>query len=399
MSHEMPGRSVRLNRKYLVIAAAVVVVGGAAACSTQLGAAQHDAAFTRRAPQSATGTHDAAATQQSVKHQSPGLKSATPQQTNPRKPPTSKVSAAAAGHGSAQSHVQNQAPASSQRHIAWVANASSSKASQPAGSAEAGAAAPATDSNAGASTPAAAAAAGSCVAKPSESNTGATGSLSAGSTTVLNKGDSLSNTSVSDLTVQGDNVTVRNVKVNGDVLITGNHVTLDHVSAKSIGISSATDVTVQYANISNSDDDAIHITSDRGTLARNITLDHNYIHDPRVPADAHYDGTQVRGVNNLTINCSNYDPGAYQPTFNAGIFLQDANGGASNVTIAHNWLDGFGYALQIEGKNISLIGNQISGDSHWGDCRLGDGNPNLVSTGNTDSNNKTIKLCAAAGTR
>jgi Right handed beta helix region len=153
---------------------------------------------------------------------------------------------------------------------------------------------------------------------------------------------------------------------------TGNNAILDHVSATGIAISSATGSTVQYSNIGKSPEDGIHITSDRGSMVKNVVLSHNFIHSPKVPETAHYDGTQVRGVKGLVISCSTYDPGKYQTPFNAAIYLEDANGGNTNVSIEDNWLYGFGFSVMIDAPKTRIIGNRVGGDIHWGTCYLSD---------------------------
>lgn len=208
--------------------------------------------------------------------------------------------------------------------------------------------------------------------KPSASNTGATGTLQDNPTTVLKNGQTLENARVEELEIRGKGVTVRNVEVAGNVFITGNNAILDHVSATGIAISSATGSTVQYSNIGKSPEDGIHITSDRGSMVKNVVLSHNFIHSPKVPETAHYDGTQVRGVKGLVISCSTYDPGKYQTPFNAAIYLEDANGGNTNVSIEDNWLYGFGFSVMIDAPKTRIIGNRVGGDIHWGTCYLSD---------------------------
>jgi hypothetical protein len=212
----------------------------------------------------------------------------------------------------------------------------------------------------------------SCETKPSASNTGPTGHLKDSSTTVLNNGQKLENVRVRELEVRGKNVILRNVEVTGSILITGNNAMLDHISSTGIGISSAAGTTVQYSNIAKSDEDGIHITSDRGSTVKNVILSHNFIHNPKVPESAHYDGTQVRGVKGLVISCSTYDPGRYRTPYNAAIYLEDANGGNTKVSIENNWLYGFGFSVMIDSPKTRIIGNRVGGDIHWGTCDLGD---------------------------
>ena len=212
---------------------------------------------------------------------------------------------------------------------------------------------------------------GPCAIKPSAENTGAAGQLQNNSTTVLNNSQTLENVRVKDLEIQGNGVTLRNV-VAESILITGNDAMLDHVSSTGISISSAANATVQFSNIGNTKGDGIHITSDGERMVRNVVLRHNFIHTPKVPESAHYDGTQVRGVRKLVISCSTYDPGPYRDPFNAAIYIEDANGGNTKVSIVHNWLYGFGFSVMIDSSKTRIIGNRVGGDIHWDTCDLGD---------------------------
>lgn len=235
-----------------------------------------------------------------------------------------------------------------------------------------------------------------CVFKPSAATTGAKGTRSASSATNVAAGRTLANVNVQKLVITNPNVTVRNVAVNGSIVVRANGVTLDHVTSKSIAVSSASNVRVQFANVGFTGGDGINVTSDRGVMSRNITFAYNYVHDPRVSNTAHYDGTQVRGVNGMTIACSVYNPGAYKPQFNAGIYLEDANGGTSNVRVTNNWVYGFGFSIMMDAANTSLLSNRVGGDIHWGTCYKGKrvGTRGLVSTANAwDANSRSLALC------
>ncbi len=257
-----------------------------------------------------------------------------------------------------------------------------------------GTSAPPTTSISGSTGPAVA----GCSIKPSAATTGASGTRSNSSVTTLADGQVLQNVNVDHLRISGNKVTVRNVQVNGGILVIGDGTMIDHVTAEGVSISSASNTTVQYTNVGFGSGDGIHITSDRGRLVRNATLRYNYVHDPRVGDTAHYDGTQVRGVDGLSIICSVYDPGPYQHMFNAAIYLEDANGGDSNITVARNWLYGFGFSVMMDATNVTLDSNRVGGDIHWGTCRLGTrtGNTNLRSVGNVhDNTGAAMDLCQA----
>jgi hypothetical protein len=242
---------------------------------------------------------------------------------------------------------------------------------------------------------------GPCAIKPSATNTGPAGDLHDSPITVVKDGQTIEDARVGRLEIRGRAVTVRNVEATGNILVTGDGALIDHVSAAGIAISSASGTTVQYADIGNGAGDGIHITSDRGRLVQNVVLKYNFVHSPRVPDDAHYDGTQVRGVEGLVISCSTYDPGAYRNTFNAAIYVEDANGGASDVIIEHNWLYGFGFSIMIGANGTRIIGNRVGGDIKWGSCDLeGASFSSLEIRDNVnDKTNTPEPMCSFASTR
>jgi hypothetical protein len=211
-----------------------------------------------------------------------------------------------------------------------------------------------------------------CDFRPAPDNTGPQSEVTSSPVTVLGEGESLENASVTSLRIEGSDVTVRDVHVNGEVLVTGDRVTLERVSAGGIAISSATNVRVERSDIGRGPADGIHVTSDGPDLVRKVVLSHNLVREPRAGPDAHYDGTQVRGVRGLLIECSVYDAGDYQDTYNAAIYVENANGGARGVRIEHNWLLGSAWSLMIGTPGISLVGNRVGGDIKWGTCYLGD---------------------------
>lgn len=232
-----------------------------------------------------------------------------------------------------------------------------------------------------------------CRMKPRMTNTGARGDLRDSGRTTLGDGATLTDARVSDLTISGNGVKVRNVRVDGTVLITGENVRLKRVTAEHIGISSAVDVVVAKSNIGYSPDDGIHVTSDGDRLVRDVVLRYNLVHHPEAPPESHYDGTQVRGVDGMVIRCSVYRAGPFQETMNANIFLENANGGVSDVTIARNWLYGSAWSVMVSANSARLVGNRVGGAPHWGYCYLSSGKDSIVASGNMAMDGGRVRLC------
>lgn len=235
-----------------------------------------------------------------------------------------------------------------------------------------------------------------CKFRPSKFNTGARGELRQSGVTTVESGKTLENVSVQRLHVAGSNVTIRNVRVAGSILVTGDRVKVRRVTAQGVSISSASHVSVARSHIRSSPMDGIHITSDRGRLVRDVTLRYNLVRRPQTPSDNHYDGTQVRGVDGLSIRCSTYRAGRYHENFNAAVFLEHANGGSSNVEVRNNWMFGFAFSVMVDSRSATFTGNKIGGDIKWGPCLLldGSGSQGFTSAGNTwAETGKRVNLC------
>ncbi|GAA2117228.1 hypothetical protein GCM10009726_37280 [Nocardioides furvisabuli] len=224
-------------------------------------------------------------------------------------------------------------------------------------------------------------------------NTGASGTLRSSSRTVLGDGARLKNAHVSELMITGTDVRVTNVRVDGALDILGENVRLKRVTAPGVGISSAVNVLVAKSNIGYSPADGIHVTSDGDRLVRNVVLRYNLVHHPEAPPESHYDGTQVRGVDGMVIRCSVYRAGPFQETMNANIFLENANGGVSDVTIARNWLYGSAWSVMISADSARLVGNRVGGDPHWGYCYLSSGKDSIEASGNKTTGGRRVRLC------
>ncbi len=234
-----------------------------------------------------------------------------------------------------------------------------------------------------------------CKFRPTKSNTGARGELQDRGVTTLGSGATLENARVQSLEVVGSDVTIKNVHVDGTITVSGDRVRIRRTTAQGIFVSSGTKVSVKRSKVESSLDDAFHITSDRGTLVRNVRLRYNFVHRPVTPNENHYDGVQVRGVDKMSISCSTFRAGPYHDNFNAAIFLENANGGDSNVQVRDNWLFGFAFSVMVDSPSAVFTGNKIGGDIKWGPCLLLESaGSSFTSSGNTwAGSGKKVNFC------
>lgn len=234
---------------------------------------------------------------------------------------------------------------------------------------------------------------GTCV-KPTVDNTGTTGTLTdyAGPTNVPD-GAVIENQKVTgDLIVTGDNVTVRNVKVTGKLgVMESAGARLANIETTEFFISSAQDVVLEKSRISGSTTDSMHVTSDGSSMNRDIVIRNNLVHNPAPGEEEHYDGLQVRGVNGLDLLCNNFDLGPAQFPYNAAVYLEPANGGHNDVVVDGNWLMGGGHifhygAASVTPDDTRLTNNHLGGDPYWGPGAVCHNTPGVVpgvQTGNT----------------
>ena len=116
------------------------------------------------------------------------------------------------------------------------------------------------------------------------------------------------------------------------------------------------------------------MTSDGGAYINTLTVRNNWIHNPVVGGDSHYDALQVRGATNTTVDCNNFDLGAWQDPYNAAVYLEDDNGGYSNAKVINNWIQGGAFNIMLGGANdegVILKNNKLGGDTHWDLCYVG----------------------------
>jgi hypothetical protein len=217
-----------------------------------------------------------------------------------------------------------------------------------------------------------------CV-KPGATNTGATGTLTAytGPMRITTPGTVIENKQITgNLTIAAPNVVVRNSRSTGIILVHpgGDGALVTRVTGGGVTVSSARRAVIEKSNFTNAGGDTFHVTSDQGVYVSDVTIRGNYVHDPVVASGDHYDGLQVRGAANVLVECNNIDLGAYRPEFNAPVFIEDANGGNSNVRIVDNWLLGGAFNVMFSSVGSSnagriiLNGNKVGGNYRWGLC-------------------------------
>jgi hypothetical protein len=229
-----------------------------------------------------------------------------------------------------------------------------------------------------------------CSAKPDATNTGASGQLKVSKVRSLSKRNSkLTDARLKGtLVVSGDGSVVRNVSVNGRVIVTGDDVTVDHVTAKSVIASGTSHLRVSNSNLSGGDT-AIYITSDRGAAhgVSRVRLVGNYIHDPAKEKLSSYSGTHVRGAKGVTISCSNY---ALAGNTKAAIYVESASGGTSDVVVSNNWLNGGQFTVNTDAR-LTLEKN-VFGTSAWlGVCQTA-GQP-ISQSRNRMSDGSRVRPC------
>lgn len=235
-----------------------------------------------------------------------------------------------------------------------------------------------------------------CGKRPTRSSTGARGTLRQRGSLTVGSGRTVRDVQVPTMELAGDDITVRNVRVDGTLLVTGQHVRIRRTTAREIYVSSGSHVTVTGSKIENSTEDAFHVSSDRGSLVRDVTLHNNFVHRPVTPSENHYDGIQVRGVDGLSISCTVFRAGPYHDNFNAAVFLENANGGSENVVVSDNWMFGFAFSIMVDSPSATFTDNKIGGDIKWGPCLLleSSGSQGFTSSGNTwAGSGKKVNFC------
>lgn len=244
---------------------------------------------------------------------------------------------------------------------------------------------------AGSSNASAASAAGESKSAPAGRPTAATTGVPAGTSLTSTGGGTLNDNGAvyknvvftGDVLASGDNQTFVNVRFEGLVRVTGSGTTITDSELGSLVVSGAKNFHASRLDVFGyPGKDGLHVTSDVGR-AQNIVIERSRIHSPNVKSESHYDGIQVRGVDGLTLRGNSFELGAFKPQYNASIFLQNANGGNTNVSIDGNYLNGGGYAVYLGGSGTTFTNNVFGPSANWG-LLYPDSNMGSVTThGNT----------------
>jgi len=169
-----------------------------------------------------------------------------------------------------------------------------------------------------------------------------------------------------DVWLTGNDQTLRNVRVEGKVRVTGTGVTIDDSELGSLVLSGASGFTGSRLEVfGNPGDDGIQISSDTRP-AQDVLVEDSWVHSPDLNADSHYDGIQVRGVQDLVLRNLFLDLGPFDDRHATAIFLQDANGGNSGVLIEDSWIDGGAFALNLTGQDVTVRGNVFGPNAEYG---------------------------------
>lgn len=248
----------------------------------------------------------------------------------------------------------------------------------------------------------------SCSTKPSTSDTGPFGALTIDNRSSLSTPNEViqDRTFPGDITIYADGVTLQNVHVDGNILVNeANSVTIDHVSTMGVAVSSSSDIHITHTYVASFEGDSFHLTSDGASYISNVTIEHSFIDRPTFNpgSEAHWDGVQIRGAENVTIYCNNFDVGEWQDPYNVLIYLEPANGNNDNISVDNNWLNGANFAFMMglpkEPLRISITNNKLySADFNFGYCYLGGGFTaenlaGVVQTGNTLDGATMSRVC------
>lgn len=170
-----------------------------------------------------------------------------------------------------------------------------------------------------------------------------------------------------DLELVGRGQVLRNSRVEGHVVTRGDDVTIEDSEVGALSVAGSAGAVARRVEVfGNLGDDGIHVTSDGAARTTDVLIEGCWVHSPQVEPDSHYDGIQVRGVDGLTLRGSTLDLGQWMDRHNAAVFLEDANGGNTDVLVERNVINGGGYSVYVAGQGVRFVDNRFGRDANWG---------------------------------
>lgn len=190
------------------------------------------------------------------------------------------------------------------------------------------------------------------------------------------------------ITVEANNVTIRNVRIDcsglyGINIVNGYTGTLiedvEIFGMLSSGVLGA-DFILRRANIHDSGSDAVK-------PVRNALIESSWFHRLGYTVGSHSDGVQMVAGENVIMRGNNFDMPYDLDGFTNSqcMIIQTNNGPIDNILIEGNWLNGGGYCVQINDKgngyggptNVRIKDNKFGRDCQFGILRFRNNSPTL----------------------
>lgn len=175
------------------------------------------------------------------------------------------------------------------------------------------------------------------------------------------------------ITIPGNDVTFRRCKFDGNPVFRGDGMVMEDCDVPAMTLGGQNFTVRRVRTTGRAGTDGIGVTSDVYQVETGL-IEYCYVGNGLLSAESHYDNIQVRGAIDLTIQYNNFDvladavetneesPRFGEPVFdtrsNASIFLENANGGNTDILVYHNWsrVNGY-YHFRPYGTNIEFIDN------------------------------------------
>ncbi len=150
------------------------------------------------------------------------------------------------------------------------------------------------------------------------------------------------------------------------------NMTRCEITQGGLTLSAVAAATVLACDLHNAATDQLHITADAGPCT-DVRVEDSYLHTPTpVAGTEQCDGIHVRGCVGLTIRHNSIDLGTWftvggNNVLHSGLFLDNANGGNTDVVVKDNWLNGGGYDLTLGPvARLKITGTRVGVDAQFG---------------------------------